>query len=144
MSFLYGIRVGMGEELQHCIDECVALVNIFWRNYNGPLLFPLAVDIQHLLSMSREAGAWRHFGTKTLTICWAGCDIAGAVDGPLASAVPAVVSRSWVIAVTISKLNSSATGTRALSPGSPGPPVTMAWSLKHVEQWEVRISSKYE
>lgn len=36
---LYGTTLGTGEELWCCINgECLALVNTFWRNYNGPLL----------------------------------------------------------------------------------------------------------
>lgn len=46
------------EELLYCInDECLALVNTFWRNYSGPLFFPFTVDVQYLLSMNKEAGA---------------------------------------------------------------------------------------
>ena len=58
VSFLYGVRVGMEEELWYCInDDCLALVNAFWRNHNGPLLFPFTVDVQYLLSMNIAAGA---------------------------------------------------------------------------------------
>lgn len=124
VSLLYGTTLGMGEELWYCInDECLALANTFWRNYNGPLLLP---DVQYLLCVNTEAGAQSPFGTQALTVGRAGHDVAGAVDGPLARAVPAVVPGSRVVAVTIRKLNSSTTCTGTLAPRSPGPPVTVA------------------
>lgn len=127
VSFLYGTTLGMGEELCYCInDECLALANTFWRNYNGPLLLPSEADVQYLLCANPEAGAQSPFGTQALTVGRAGHDVAGAVDGPLARAVSAVVPGSRVVAVTICKLNSSAACTGTLAPRSPRPPVTVA------------------
>ena len=60
------------------------------------------------------------------TISRAGCDAAGAVDGPLPGAVAALVPGRRVIAVAVGKLHPTPTRARTLAPGPPGPPVAVA------------------
>lgn len=112
----------MDEELGHCTNaECLALINTTWGGYSEPLLCSFRADTQCLVPVKGgglEQGA--------LTVGRAGGDVAGAVDGPFACAVPPVVPGGWVVAVAIGKLNSPSTGTGALSPGAPGSPVAMA------------------
>jgi len=64
VSLLYGVTVGMWEESRYCTNaECLVLVNTYWRNYNGPLLFSFSAEVQYLLSMNTEAGARRPSGS---------------------------------------------------------------------------------